>query len=51
MREKGDVTASQDEKTSVVYGMPKAAATSGAAVYEVSLHDMTRFLNRAAGRM
>lgn len=51
MRRKGDITAAQDEATSVVYGMPRAAATSGAAMFEVSLNDMSKFLNRAAGRL
>ena len=51
MREQGNVTAAQDEATSVVYGMPKAAATSGAAMYEVPLNEMANFLNRAAGRV
>ncbi len=51
MRERGNVTAAQDEVTSVVYGMPKAAATSGAAMYEVSLPEVASFLNRAAGRV
>lgn len=50
MRARGSLTAVQDQATSVVYGMPKAAAASGAAAYEVSLPDMARFLNRAAGK-
>lgn len=50
MRAGGSVTAAQDEASSVVYGMPRVAMTSGAAMYEVPLDDMVPFLNRAAGR-
>jgi chemotaxis response regulator CheB len=32
MRNKGHYTIAQDETSSAVYGMPKAAATLGAAV-------------------
>jgi two-component system chemotaxis response regulator CheB len=49
MREHGCITAAQDEQSSVVYGMPRAAASSGAAMYEVGLHDMARFLKKVAG--
>lgn len=50
IREKGGVTAAQDEKTSVIYGMPRAALQAGAAAYEVPLHQMVRFLQKVAGR-
>jgi two-component system chemotaxis response regulator CheB len=50
MKDKGDVTAAQDEATSVVYGMPKAAAISGAAAYEVALPDMGQFLLSCVAR-
>jgi two-component system chemotaxis response regulator CheB len=50
MRASGSVTAAQDEATSVVYGMPRIATTSGAAQFEVSLGDMVKLLVRAAGR-
>lgn len=49
MKLKGDVTAAQDEATSVVYGMPRAAAAAGAARYEVSLPDLAAFLCRGVG--
>jgi two-component system chemotaxis response regulator CheB len=50
MRARGSVTAAQNEATSVVYGMPRVAMSSGAAMYEVSLDDMVPFLSRAAGK-
>lgn len=51
MRARGNLTAAQDEATSVVYGMPRVATTTGAAMYEVPLHDMVKVLKKAAGRM
>ncbi len=50
MRRHGCLTAAQDEKSAVVYGMPRAAMSSGAAAYEVPLDEMDRFLLRAIGR-
>jgi len=50
MRARGCITAAQDEQSSVVYGMPRAAVSSGAAMYEVPLNAMVRFLDRVAGR-
>lgn len=50
MRAQGSITAAQDAGTSVIYGMPKAATTSGAATYQVPLPDVAPFLCRAAGR-
>lgn len=50
MRNKGHVTAAQDEASSVVFGMPKAAIQAGAAGFEIALEDMTRALDRVAGR-
>jgi two-component system chemotaxis response regulator CheB len=50
MRSHRCLTAAQDEPSSVVYGMPRAAVQSGAVMYEVPLHDMVRFLGRVAGR-
>jgi two-component system chemotaxis response regulator CheB len=49
MRDKGDLTVAQDQATSVVYGMPRAASTSGAAAYEVSMSDVAALLCRGAG--
>ncbi len=40
MREAGAITIAQDEKTSVVYGMPKAAVELGAAKHVLGLHDI-----------
>jgi two-component system chemotaxis response regulator CheB len=47
MRDRGAVTASQDEASSVVYGMPRAAMESGAARYEVPLDRVVEFLRQA----
>ncbi|MBT1704513.1 protein-glutamate methylesterase/protein-glutamine glutaminase [Chryseosolibacter indicus] len=40
MKENGAKTIAQDEKTSVVFGMPKEAIKLGAADYILSLHEM-----------
>ena len=40
MKRKGAVTLGQDEKSSVVYGMPKAAFELGAVVKQVPLNQM-----------
>ncbi len=50
MREKGGITAAQDEESSVIYGMPRSARELGAATYEVPLDQMVRFLAKVAGR-
>jgi len=50
MRQRGAVTAAQDEKTSVIYGMPRSAMESGAAAVEVPLDQIVRFLGKVAGR-
>jgi two-component system chemotaxis response regulator CheB len=50
MRSRGCITAAQDEQSSIVYGMPRAAVAEGAVLYEVPLHDIVRFLDRVAGR-
>jgi two-component system, chemotaxis family, protein-glutamate methylesterase/glutaminase len=49
MRERGALTAAQDESSCVVYGMPRAAMEGGGAQYEVPLGHMVDFLTRAAG--
>ena len=49
MRERGALTAAQDESSCVVYGMPRAAMEGGGAQYEVPLGHMVDFLNQAAG--
>ena len=48
MRRAGCVTAAQDESSSVVYGMPKAAVQQGAARYEVPLAHVADFLHHVA---
>lgn len=47
LKKQGHTTISQDQNTCVVYGMPKAAKTIGATVYEMSItsiRDNIRFL-------
>ncbi|WP_336895904.1 chemotaxis response regulator protein-glutamate methylesterase [Novosphingobium sp.] len=48
MRARGARTLAQDEESSVVFGMPKAAISMGAAELVVALSDMPRALVRAA---
>jgi len=47
MRERGACTAAQDEGSSVVYGMPRAAMEAGAAEYDVPAGHMAEFLVKA----
>jgi two-component system chemotaxis response regulator CheB len=47
MRAKGAVTAAQDEASSVVYGMPRAAMEADAAQFEVPLPHVVEFLGSA----
>ncbi|MBY0425803.1 MAG: chemotaxis protein CheB, partial [Cytophagales bacterium] len=44
IKEKGGFTIAQDEESSVVYGMPKAALESGAAKQVVSLKQMAGYI-------
>lgn len=44
MRKKGARTIGQDEKSSVVYGMPKAAFNMGAVEKQLSLEDIPKML-------
>jgi len=44
MRERGFLTLAQDQASSAVYGMPKAAAAIGAAVEIRALGDIARRL-------
>ncbi len=44
MRNPGALTITQDEKTSIVYGMPKAAFDMGAAMFSAALGDIPGFL-------
>ena len=41
----GGMTLAQDQRSSVVYGMPKAAVEAGAVDRVLSLHEMGAFLN------
>jgi len=45
MRRKGARTIGQDEKSSVVYGMPKVAYETGAVEKQVSLDNIPRLIN------
>lgn len=40
----GGLTITQDEKTSVVYGMPKSAFESGAAKHQMALQEIPNFI-------
>ncbi len=51
MRRKGARTIGQDEKTSVVYGMPRVALEIGAVEKQVSLKDMAEQIKAAAGKV
>jgi two-component system, chemotaxis family, protein-glutamate methylesterase/glutaminase len=52
MKQAGSVTYAQDEKTSVVFGMPKEAWKKGAAKELVALEDIPRVLiNACRGRI
>ena len=48
MRESGAATIAQDEKTSVVFGMPKAAIELGAASVVLPVHTIGGELMRLA---
>ena len=50
LREVGAHTLAQDERTSVVFGMPRAAIELGAACEILSLDDMAPGLMRALER-
>jgi two-component system chemotaxis response regulator CheB len=50
MKRKGARTMGQDEKTSVVYGMPKVAFDIGAVEKQVSLENMPRILFSMLGQ-
>ena len=50
LREAGWHTLAQDEKTSIVYGMPRAAAEAGAAVEVLPLSGMAPSIVAQAGR-
>lgn len=45
MKQAGATTVGQDEFTSAVYGMPKAAMNRGAVQYQLSSQDMPTFIN------
>jgi two-component system, chemotaxis family, protein-glutamate methylesterase/glutaminase len=44
IKQSGGVTIAQDEQTSVVYGMPKAACDDGAVLHTVRLKDIPGFI-------
>jgi len=47
IREAGGITLGQDEESSVVYGMPKAAFEAGAVMKQHSLSHMAQEIARA----
>ena len=49
LREAGAHTIAQDEATSLIYGMPRAAVELGAAVQTLGLHQIGPALARASG--
>lgn len=46
MRENGAITVAQDEKTCVVYGMPKEAIERGAAQHVLALNQIAGFVDK-----
>ena len=50
LRRKGDVTIIQDEETSVVFGMPRAAQRLGAAQHVVPIDQIARTILRAVSK-
>lgn len=50
MRQKGAVTIGQDEKTCIVYGMPKEAYEIGAVMYQVPLGQIAQKLYYILGK-
>ena len=44
VRQKGGMTFSQDEQSSLIYGMPKAAAESGASQYVGSIRKLPQWI-------
>lgn len=51
LRDAGATTFSQDEASSIVYGMPKLAWTTGAAQQQVSLEDVTSHIMKKASEI
>jgi two-component system, chemotaxis family, protein-glutamate methylesterase/glutaminase len=47
MKNAGGLTIAQDEASSVVYGMPRSAAESGAALHQMPLGEMPLFISNA----
>ena len=50
MRKAGAYTIAQDEKSSIVYGMPKAAADCGAVMQVASLEEISSYLASALNK-
>ncbi|MBS1509027.1 MAG: chemotaxis-specific protein-glutamate methyltransferase CheB [Bacteroidetes bacterium] len=44
IKDAGGLTISQDEVSSVVYGMPKVAFETGASMHQVALHEIPNFI-------
>lgn len=50
MKQAGAVTVAQDQATSIVYGMPRAAVESGAAIHVLPVHQIPAFLHQFFSR-
>ena len=48
IKQNGGKTIGQDQKSSVVYGMPKEAYLLGAVDYQISLENISKAINRLA---
>lgn len=46
MKEIGAITIAQDEKSCVVYGMPREAVKKGAALYSLNLRSIAEYINK-----
>lgn len=51
LKERGAITLAQDQASSIVYGMPKAAFDTGAVDRQVALRDVPAALHEAADRI
>ena len=50
LKNAGFKTVAQDEKTSIVYGMPKSAYELGASTYVMSIDEIIRDINNLGNK-
>lgn len=50
LRRAGGITASQTQSSCLIYGMPRAAAEAGAALYEIDLRHLAHFIVEAPAK-